>query len=102
MPQKKHGEDQRRTGNTDHVGTDGSYPWDRVRRACSFMTDGQENLVAGPENVRDCVILLLVDKNTSNRGHRRTLLKRDWKYVACYNIGQRGLLKSDWIQKFGR
>ncbi len=99
---KKHGEDQKRKGSTDHVGTDGSYPWDRVRRECPFMTDGQENLVAGPNNVRDCIIILLLDKNVTNRVHRRTILKKDWKYVACYNIGQRGLLKSDWIQKFGK
>ena len=99
---KKHGLDQKPTGSTDHVGTDGSYPWDRVRKECSFMTDGNENLVAGPESVRDAVILLLVDEGIPNRGHRRTLLNRDWNYVACYKIGQVGNMPNSWVQNFGK
>ena len=99
---KKHGDDQRPTGSTDHVGTDGSYPWDRVRRECPNMSDGNENLVGGPSSVRKSVILLLVDDGISNRGHRRTLLKKDWKYVACYKIGQVGRMPNSWVQKFGK
>lgn len=98
---KNHGEDQKPTGETDHVGTDGSYPWDRVRRACSQMSNGGENLVAGPPAVRELMMLLLIDEGISNRGHRRTLLKRDWKYVACYEIGKVGRMPNSWVQKFG-
>lgn len=99
---KKHGLDQRPTGSTDHVGTDGSYPWDRVKRECPNMTDGNENLVGGPSAVRDAVILLLVDDGIPNRGHRRTLLQKDWKYVACYKIGKVGSMPNCWVQKFGK
>lgn len=99
---KKHGQDQRPTGDVDHVGTDGSYPWDRVKRECPNMLDGGENLVAGPSSVRDCVILLLIDDGIPNRGHRRTMLKADWKYAACYKVGQVGNMPNNWIQKYGR
>ncbi|HFA51135.1 MAG TPA: LysM peptidoglycan-binding domain-containing protein [Bacteroidetes bacterium] len=99
---KNHGEDQRPTGETDHVGTDGSYPWDRVRKACPNMTDGNENLVGGPSSVRKSVLLLLVDDGIPNRGHRRTLLQKDWKYVACYKIGQVGRMPNSWVQNFGK
>lgn len=99
---KKHGLDQRPTGSVDHVGTDGSFPWDRVRRECRDMTDGNENIVAGPTSVRDAVILLLVDDGIANRGHRRTLLQADWKFVACYKVGQVGNMPNNWVQLFGK
>jgi len=99
---KKHGKDQRPTGDVDHVGTDGSYPWDRVRRECPNMSDGNENLVAGPSSIRDCVILLLVDEGIPNRGHRRTMLKPDWKYAACYKVGKVGNMPNNWVQKYGQ
>ncbi|MEZ4932675.1 MAG: LysM peptidoglycan-binding domain-containing protein [Saprospiraceae bacterium] len=99
---KKHGEDQRPTGSTDHVGTDGSYPWDRVRRECPNLSDGRENIVGGPEKIRDGIILLLVDHGITNRGHRRTILDKSWKYVACYKIGQVGRMPNSWIQDFAK
>ena len=97
---RNHGEDQRPTGSTDHVGTDGSYPWDRVLKSCPHLTDGNENLVGGPSSVREAVILLLVDDGIPNRGHRRTMLNKDWKYVACYKIGQVGQMPNSWVQKY--
>ena len=99
---KKHGQDQRPTGDVDHIGTDGSYPWDRVRQECPNMTDGNENLVAGPSAVRDCILILLVDDGIPNRGHRRTLLNPDWKYAACYKVGKVGNMPNNWVQNFGK
>lgn len=99
---KKHAEDQRPTGSIDHLGRDGSYPWDRVRRACKDMTDGNENIVGGPGEVRNSVLLLLVDDGIPGRGHRRTLLNKDWKYVACYKAGQVGTMPNSWVQLYGR
>ena len=99
---QKHGEDQRPTGSLDHVGTDGSYPWDRVRRECPNMKDGNENIVGGPADVRDAIILLLVDEGISNRGHRRTLLHPEWQYGTCYKTGQMGRMPNTWIQLFGK
>ena len=99
---KKHGLDQKPTGTTDHVGTDGSYPWDRVRRECPHMKDGNENVVGGPASVREAVIMLLVDEGIANRGHRRTLLDESWRYAACYKIGTVGDMPNSWVQKFGK
>lgn len=98
---KKHGEENRKKGENEHQGSDGSWPWDRVRRECSSLTDGNENLVGGPAAVRDAVILLLIDENISNRGHRRTLLDSKWRYVACYKIGTVGKMANSWVQLFG-
>lgn len=98
---KKHGEESVRIGSSDHVGQDGSWPWDRVLRSCSDMTDGNENLVGGPDNIRRSMMLLLVDDGISTRGHRKTLLEPKWKYVACYKSGTVGIMKNSWIQMFG-
>jgi len=99
---QKHGQEAIRKGSSDHQGSDGSWPWDRVKRACPQMTDGNENLVGGPANVREAVMLLLVDDGISNRGHRKTLLQQDWQYVACYKSGQVGRMPNSWVQMFGK
>lgn len=98
---KNHGLDQKSRGSTGHDGSDGSWPWERVKRACSQMTDGNENLVGGPADVREAVILLLVDDGIPSRGHRKTLLNKDWVYGATYKIGKVGFMPNCWVQKFG-
>lgn len=98
---KKHGLDQKNRGSTGHDGSDGSWPWDRVKRECAQMTDGNENLVGGPADVREAVILLLVDDGIPSRGHRKTLLNKDWVYGATYKIGKVGFMPNCWVQKFG-
>lgn len=97
---RNHGEDQRPTGSVDHVGTDNSYPWDRVLRGCPELTDGNENLVGGPSTVRESVIILLIDDGIPNRGHRKTMLQKEWEYLACYKIGKVGMMPNSWVQKF--
>ena len=76
-------------------------PWDRVLRECPSLKDSNENLVGGTSNVRDAVILLLVDDGIQSRGHRRTLLQADWKYVACHKMGMIGAMPNYWVQNFG-
>ena len=98
---QKHGQEAIRKGSSDHQGSNGSWPWDRAKRACPQIADGNENLVGGPGNVREAVMLLLVDDGISNRGHRKTLLQKDWKYVACYKSGQVGRMPNSWVQMFG-
>jgi LysM repeat protein len=98
---KKHGDDQRIMGDTNHQGSDGSWPWDRVLRECKELKDGNENLVGGPSSIRRCVVLLLVDDGIEGRGHRKTMLNPDWKYIACHKMGTIGSMPNCWVQKFG-
>ena len=65
------------------------------------LEDGNENLVGGPESVRESVIILLIDEGIPSRGHRKTLMRPDWEYVACYKIGMVGDMPNVWVQKFG-
>lgn len=98
---RKHGQDQIKMGSADHTGSDGSHSWDRVKRECPQLKDGNENLVGGPSDIRKAVITLLVDDGIESRGHRRTMLQNDWQYVACYKVGTVGGMPNCWVQNFG-
>ncbi len=98
---KRHGDQQKATGDVNHQGIDGTWPWDRVLRECPQLQDGNENIVGGPTDIRKSVLLLLVDDGIDNRGHRRNLLDPKWQYVACYKIGQVGSIPNNWLQCFG-
>ena len=101
---RKHGLDQdRHNWSLGHVGSDGSWPWDRIRKYAHGMITGNENLAGRyPEGTaREIVIQLLIDSGIPGYGHRYNLLDPKWTHVACYTSG----LKADmyqWIQEFGQ
>ena len=97
---KLHGTDLKQMGKIQHKGSDGSMPYNRVIQGTD-LSDGNENIVGGTTFVRESVITLLVDSGIPNRGHRTTLLNPDWNYVACYRIGQVGIMPNTWLQVFG-
>jgi uncharacterized protein YkwD len=98
---KWHAETQRPKGDIDHQGVDNSWPWDRGRKYCPEMKDANENIVGGPSSVRSSVIVLLLDEGIANRGHRKTLLNKNWKHVACYGAGTVGTMPNCYVQMFG-
>lgn len=97
---KLHGQEGKRRGKLNHDSKNGDWPWDRIEKYAG-LSNGGENLVGGPDDVRESVILLLVDSGIKNRGHRETLLKPEWKYVACYEVGTVGDMPNYWVQNFG-
>ena len=81
---EKHGLDCKNREFTDHTGSDGSSPFDRIKKFCDGVI-GSENIVGTVDgDVRVSVIALLVDDGISNRGHRYNILNPEWKYVGCY------------------
>ena len=97
----KHGKDVQGQGMIGHRGSDGTMPWDRVKRDTD-MADGNENLVAGGESVRESMMILLVDSGIAGRGHRKTLLEPKWTHVGVNAIGDVGGIPNAWIQVFGK
>jgi len=95
-----HGDYVRSTGQIGHVGADGSHPWDRVRKGTN-LSDGNENLVAGGDSVRESLMILLVDSGIRGRGHRKTLFNPKWTQGGMYKIGNVGNIPNGWIQVFG-
>lgn len=101
---RKHGLDQdRHNWSLGHRGSDGSWPWERIRKYSPLMITGSENLAGRyPEpTARDLVIQLLIDSGIPEYGHRYNLLDPKWTHVACYTSGFKGDMYQ-WIQEFGQ
>lgn len=78
--------DQRRTGQLGHTGSDGSSPASRLNAHGSWQVSYSENVDYGPFLTgRDVVIDLLVDDGVPDRGHRRNIFDSDARVVgiAC-------------------
>jgi hypothetical protein len=86
-----------------HIGSDGSWPWDRIKKYSPGMREGNENIASRfPEpTVRQIVIQLLVDTGIPGYGHRANLLDPRWTHLACYDGGLKGDMYR-WIQNFGQ
>ena len=100
---KKHGLDQNNNNwSLSHVGSDGSWPWDRITKFAPTMKYGNENLAGkGPTATsREIVIQLLIDSGISGYGHRNNILNPKWTHVACYYGGVHDQMHR-WIQNFG-
>jgi uncharacterized protein YkwD len=69
-------------GGRGHVGSDGSQPWDRMRRHAQGLTGFGEAIAFGPTTARSIVIGLLVDDGVPSRGHRQGLLNPAYRYVG--------------------
>ena len=100
---KKHAIDQIPTGEIDHIGTDGSRPWDRIKKTAPSMKESSENIACGEDNARAIVIQLLIDSGIPGYGHRENLLNPHWTHCACYHVGHiaKDLSCCYWIQNFG-
>jgi len=86
-----------------HIGSDGSWPWDRIRKFSPGMAEGNENIASRfPQpTVRQVIIQLLVDTGIPGYGHRYNLLDPRWTHVACYDAGlKEGMYR--WLQNFGQ
>lgn len=97
---KSHGEYLFAKNIFGHAGPKNSMPWDRILAESSDLKDGNENLVGGPNDVRQSVLVLLVDTGVKDRGHRKTLLDPSWDYIACYEIGEIDGMPNCWVQNF--
>jgi hypothetical protein len=86
-----------------HIGSDGSWPWDRIRKYSPGMQEGNENIASRfPQpNVRQVIIQLLVDTGIPGYGHRANLLDPRWTHVVCFDAGLKGDMYR-WIQNFGQ
>ena len=73
---KDHANDQSRTGNIGHTGSDRSDSVSRMKRYGSFGGSwaSAENISYGSTTGREIVIQLLIDDGVSNRGHRIAIM----------------------------
>ena len=75
---KDHVQDQGRTRNTGHTGSDRSDPFKRMERYGTWLTTAGENISYGESTGRDIVVALLIDDGVSSRGHRTNIMSKDF------------------------
>jgi len=82
---RDHVMDQGSSGSTQHKGSDGSQPWDRVNRYGTWEKSIAENIAYGNDKARNIVMFLIVDDGVSSRGHRKNIFNPDFRVigVAC-------------------
>ena len=69
-----HANDTELKGLIGHVGSDGSFTPDRIKRYGNWAVQVGENLRYGNDNPRDAVVAWLIDDGRVARGHRKNLL----------------------------
>ncbi len=82
---RQHANDIGASGSTEHAGSDGSRPADRMQRFGQWLELAGENLAFGPRTGRDVVLQLVIDDGVPSRGHRKNLLNPTYRVagVAC-------------------
>lgn len=75
-------QDQGPTGETGHVGSDGSHPWDRVSRYGEWEGSVAENVAYGPGEAREVVMQLIIDDGVKDRGHRTNIFDPAFRVVG--------------------
>ena len=99
----QHVKDQAPTGQMNHRGADGSWPWDRIKKYSPAMVFGNENLAYnGDAPPRIIVLQLLDDSGIPGYGHRYNLLEEEWTHTACFKVRKLTPNANWWIQEFGR
>eukprot|EP00939_MAST-03C_sp_MAST-3C-sp1_P002479 g2479.t1 len=69
-------------GITGHVGTDKSQFFDRLKRYGQIKGQCAENISYGCFTAEEVVMQLMVDDNVPSRGHRKNILKPDFRLVG--------------------
>jgi len=69
-----HANDQSKTGQLGHVGSNGSTFVERIEKYTNWRGIIAENIMYGPHSPREILFGLLIDDGVPDRGHRVTLL----------------------------
>jgi len=71
-------------GTFVHQGSDGSQPWDRIKRYGKWTGSVGENMSFGNNKKHggDFALNLFIDDGVASRGHRKYMLNSDFRYTG--------------------
>jgi uncharacterized protein YkwD len=78
-----HVKDQGPGGDLGHTGSDGSQPWDRVKRYGEWKQVVAENISYGPNTGEDVVMALIIDDGVPDRGHRDNIFQPEFQVTGA-------------------
>lgn len=90
-------------GTRGHRGTDGSHTWDRVERFGQWSGLVGENILYGPADARQAVVILIVDDGVSGRKHRANIFHKNFRVVGIASgphATAGAILVTDFAQRF--
>lgn len=79
---KDHVKDQSKSGKIGHTGGDRSSVRSRIERYGEWKIRIGENIAYGGISAQQIVVYLLIDDGIKSRGHRKTFLHPDYRYVG--------------------
>ena len=97
-----HGKDCQKNGRLQHWGSDGSNTWQRLQGAAPGILDGDQVLVGDAEDLRESVILMLINQVLYNRNRELILLQSQWTNIAAADVGTVGKRDDCWIITLGQ
>jgi uncharacterized protein YkwD len=77
-----HAKDCYKHNLTGHVGHKGSTVKERIEKYGSWNNFIGENCHYGKDNAIEIIVDLLIDSGIPNRGHRKNLLSKDYRFVG--------------------
>ena len=78
-----HVKDQGPGGQLGHTGSDGSQPWDRLKRYGEWKQIVAENISYGPNTGEDVVMALIIDDGVPDRGHRDNIFQPEFQVTGA-------------------
>lgn len=79
---RDHVKDQSKSGRIGHIGSDNSNFEKRIDRYGTWGVSIGENIAYGCTSARQIIIYLLIDDGVKDRGHRKNLLKSEFKIIG--------------------
>jgi hypothetical protein len=87
------------------VGSDGSFPNERIARHCSFGTSWGESIVVSGTKAKEIVEMIVCSDGIPSRGNRKNLFSKDFGYVGI-SVGphptQGTICVIDYSEKIGK
>lgn len=93
------------SGSLQPVGSDGSFPNERIARHCSYGSTWGESIVVSGTKAKEIVEMLVVSDGIPSRGNRKNIFSKDINFIGA-SIGPHPEMGTicviDYAEKMGK